>query len=204
VGLERGPLDLVSTIEELLERKSSGPGLESREYGRRDPSRWPRGTLYPQTLALISSTSGGLSVGIVRTRTQTTEFSLVLVACDVVHIKSCQIAYAPNSQQPSTSTRTAALTTKKARNQYNLSAIVCSNQIWEHYITSLLTFLFFTAFRAVFDVLLCSVYTLHSRDMPHSKLKAENKPCLQEITFVKFPRVLMWTTTSFTKVKKKN
>jgi hypothetical protein len=24
------------------------PGLESREYGRRDSSRWPRGTLYPQ------------------------------------------------------------------------------------------------------------------------------------------------------------
>jgi hypothetical protein len=45
VGLERGPLTLVSTIEELLERKSSGSGLESREYGRRDPSRWPRGTL---------------------------------------------------------------------------------------------------------------------------------------------------------------
>jgi hypothetical protein len=22
-------------------------GLESREYGRRVPSRWPRGTLYP-------------------------------------------------------------------------------------------------------------------------------------------------------------
>jgi hypothetical protein len=34
----------VSTIEELLERKSSGSGLESREYGRRDPSRLPRGT----------------------------------------------------------------------------------------------------------------------------------------------------------------
>jgi hypothetical protein len=33
VGLERGPLSLVSTIEELLERKSSGSGLESREYG---------------------------------------------------------------------------------------------------------------------------------------------------------------------------
>jgi hypothetical protein len=28
----------VSTIEELLERRSSGSGLESREYGRRDPS----------------------------------------------------------------------------------------------------------------------------------------------------------------------
>jgi hypothetical protein len=38
VGLERGPLSLVSTIEELLERKSSGSGLESREYGRRDHS----------------------------------------------------------------------------------------------------------------------------------------------------------------------
>jgi hypothetical protein len=38
-GLERGPLSLGSTIEELLERKSSGFGLESREYGRRDPSR---------------------------------------------------------------------------------------------------------------------------------------------------------------------
>jgi hypothetical protein len=38
VGLERGPFCLVSTIEELLERKSSGSGLESREYGRRDPS----------------------------------------------------------------------------------------------------------------------------------------------------------------------
>jgi hypothetical protein len=30
VGLERGPLSLVSTIEELLERKISGCGLESR------------------------------------------------------------------------------------------------------------------------------------------------------------------------------
>jgi hypothetical protein len=38
VGLERGPLSLVSTIEELLGRKRSGSGLESREYGRRDPS----------------------------------------------------------------------------------------------------------------------------------------------------------------------
>jgi hypothetical protein len=34
VGLERGPHSLVSTIEEL-ERKSSGSGLENRDYGRR-------------------------------------------------------------------------------------------------------------------------------------------------------------------------
>jgi hypothetical protein len=39
VGLEWGPLSLVSTTEELLERKSSGCGLESLDYGRRDKSR---------------------------------------------------------------------------------------------------------------------------------------------------------------------
>jgi hypothetical protein len=33
VGLERGPLSLVSATEELLGRKSSGSGLESQEYG---------------------------------------------------------------------------------------------------------------------------------------------------------------------------
>jgi hypothetical protein len=35
VGLERGPLNLVGTTEELLGRKSKGSGLENREYGRR-------------------------------------------------------------------------------------------------------------------------------------------------------------------------
>jgi hypothetical protein len=79
VGLERGQLSLVSTTEELLERKSSGSGLENREYGRRDLSRWQRGTLYPQKVALTSLTSGGRSVGIVRSRTQSTEFSFSLV-----------------------------------------------------------------------------------------------------------------------------
>jgi hypothetical protein len=59
VGLERGPLSLVSTTEELLGSKNSGCGLENREYGRRVPSRWPRGTLYPQKVALTSPTSGG-------------------------------------------------------------------------------------------------------------------------------------------------
>jgi hypothetical protein len=70
VGLERGPLSLATTTEELLGRKSSGSGLENREYSRRYPSRWPRGTLYPQKLAITSPTSGGRSVGIVRSRTQ--------------------------------------------------------------------------------------------------------------------------------------
>jgi hypothetical protein len=79
VSLERGPLCLVSTIEELLDRKGSGSDLESREYGRRVPSRWPRGTFYPQNLALTSPTSGGRSVGRVRSRTQDTEFNFLRV-----------------------------------------------------------------------------------------------------------------------------
>jgi hypothetical protein len=77
VGLERGPLSLMSTTEELLERKSSGSGLEIREYGRRYQSRWPRGTLYPQNLELTSPTIGSRSTGIVRSRTEATEFSLI-------------------------------------------------------------------------------------------------------------------------------
>jgi hypothetical protein len=71
VGLERGPLSLVSRIEELL--GSSGSGLEIREYDRRDLLRRPRDTLYPGRLAPTSSTIGGRSVGIVRSRTQATE-----------------------------------------------------------------------------------------------------------------------------------
>jgi hypothetical protein len=69
--LERGPLSLVSTIEELLGRKSSCSGLWNRDYGRRDPSQWSHGTLYPQKLALPSPTIGG------RSGSQATEFSLV-------------------------------------------------------------------------------------------------------------------------------
>jgi hypothetical protein len=74
VGLEQGPLSLVSTIEELLGRNSSGSGLENREYGRGDQLRLPRDTLYQQKLALISPTRGGCSVGIVRLQTKATEF----------------------------------------------------------------------------------------------------------------------------------
>jgi hypothetical protein len=48
VCLERGSLNLVITTEELLGRNSIDCGLESREYFRRDPSRWPRGTFYQQ------------------------------------------------------------------------------------------------------------------------------------------------------------
>jgi hypothetical protein len=44
VDVNRGPLSLVSTIEELHERKSNSSGLENRDYGRRDLLQWPRDT----------------------------------------------------------------------------------------------------------------------------------------------------------------
>jgi hypothetical protein len=69
VGLERGPLSLASTTEELLERKNNGSGLENRDYGRRGFA-----VLITQKLALTWPTSGGRSVGIVLSWTQATEF----------------------------------------------------------------------------------------------------------------------------------
>jgi hypothetical protein len=44
-----------------------------------EPPPWLRNALYPQELALTSPTSGGRSVGIVRSRTEATEFVLVIV-----------------------------------------------------------------------------------------------------------------------------
>jgi hypothetical protein len=79
VGLKRGPLSLVSTIEELRERKSKGPGQENRDYDRGDPSRWPRDTVYPQKLTLTADKRLSLGRYIVLSRTQATEFVFV---CD--------------------------------------------------------------------------------------------------------------------------
>jgi hypothetical protein len=58
----------------FLHTEAPSPGLEIREYGRWDPTRWPRGTLYPQKLALTSPTSGGYVMAIVSSRTQATQF----------------------------------------------------------------------------------------------------------------------------------
>jgi hypothetical protein len=49
------------------------PGLENRDYGRGDPLRWPRDTLYQLKLALTSPAGCCSSVGIVLLRTKTTE-----------------------------------------------------------------------------------------------------------------------------------
>jgi hypothetical protein len=75
---EQGPLRLMRTIEELLEWKSSGSGLENGDNDHGNLLRSPRNTLYRQKLALTSPTSGGCSVGIVRLQTKATEFSFFL------------------------------------------------------------------------------------------------------------------------------
>jgi hypothetical protein len=79
VGLERGSFSLVTTTEELLGRNISGFGLENREYGRGNPLRWPRDTLYPQKLALTSPICGGRLVDIGGLRNKTTEFFVCFV-----------------------------------------------------------------------------------------------------------------------------
>jgi hypothetical protein len=79
VVLERGPHSLVSTIEELLGRNNNDSGLENRDYGRGNPLRWPRDTIYPQKSALTSPKRGGRSVGTICLRTKATEF--VLFVC---------------------------------------------------------------------------------------------------------------------------
>jgi hypothetical protein len=43
---------------------------ENRINGRGDPLRWPRDTVYPRGLALVSPTGGGRSVDVVRLRTE--------------------------------------------------------------------------------------------------------------------------------------
>jgi hypothetical protein len=72
VGLERGPLSDYNWG--AIWKKSSCSGLEIREYGRRDLSRWPLGNVCPRKLALSSPTCGGRSVGIVCSGTQATDF----------------------------------------------------------------------------------------------------------------------------------
>jgi hypothetical protein len=52
-------------------------GLEIQVYGRRDLSRWPRGILYPQKLALTSLTIGGPLACRIRLRNQATDFSFL-------------------------------------------------------------------------------------------------------------------------------
>jgi hypothetical protein len=72
---ERGPLSLVITIEELLGRKSIGSGLEAENTTAGICLADNATHSIRKTLALTSPTSGGRSVGIVRSFIEATKFS---------------------------------------------------------------------------------------------------------------------------------
>jgi hypothetical protein len=71
VGLERDPLSLASTIEELLGRKRSGSCIKIEITAVGDRRTNYATPVYPLKLELISQAS---SVGVVRSWTQATEF----------------------------------------------------------------------------------------------------------------------------------
>jgi hypothetical protein len=62
VGLERGPPSLVITIEELLERKSSGSCLENRDYGLR--GSFALTTRHPSIRKKLALASGTHCIGV--------------------------------------------------------------------------------------------------------------------------------------------
>jgi hypothetical protein len=78
VGLELGSLSLVSTTEELLDRKVAAPvyKTENTAVGIRHANHVAPSIR--KKLAITSLTSGGRSVGVVRSRTQTMEFVVCL------------------------------------------------------------------------------------------------------------------------------
>jgi hypothetical protein len=127
VGLERGPLSLLSTIEELLERECSGSGLEIREYVREDPLHWPRDTFYPQ--------SGGRSVGVVCSLAEAMEFSFFIcwhrVALQLManHLYICIIACAFTSWLLKTCSRSRSYftTDDQSVSQY----VFVSSPLWD-------------------------------------------------------------------------
>jgi hypothetical protein len=88
VGLEQGPLSLVSTTEELLDRKVTAPGYKTEitAVGIRHADHVALSV--SKKLAITSPTNDGRSVGIVRSRSQTMEFSLVLALKVPLHIVS--------------------------------------------------------------------------------------------------------------------
>jgi hypothetical protein len=76
VGLERGPLSLVSTREELLDRKVAAPVQKTENTGVGSHHADHVAPSISKKLVIASPTSCGRSVGIVRSQTQTMDFFL--------------------------------------------------------------------------------------------------------------------------------
>jgi hypothetical protein len=83
VGLERGPLSLVITTEELFDRKVAAPVYKTENTVVGIHHADHVAPSIRKMLAITSPTSGGRSVGIVRLRTQTMEFSFLVFICQV-------------------------------------------------------------------------------------------------------------------------
>jgi hypothetical protein len=81
VGLERGPLSLVSTTEELLDKKVAAPvyKIENTAVGIRHADHVAP-SIRKSWQSLNRQAAVARSVGIVRSRTQATEFSFFSVS----------------------------------------------------------------------------------------------------------------------------
>jgi hypothetical protein len=77
VGLQRGPLRLVSKNGELLERRSSGSGIKTENTVVRISHA--DHVVHPQKLALTLQTSGRLSVVIVRSVSKTRQLIYIYI-----------------------------------------------------------------------------------------------------------------------------
>jgi hypothetical protein len=81
VGLERGPLSLVSTTDELLDRKVAAPVYKTENTAVGISHADHVASSIRKKLAITLPTSGGRSVGIVRSRTQAMEFIFEALSC---------------------------------------------------------------------------------------------------------------------------
>jgi hypothetical protein len=79
VGQERGPPSLVSTSEELLDRKVAAPVYKTENTAVGIHHADHVATSISKKLAITSLTSDGRSVGIVRSRTQTMEVFFMIM-----------------------------------------------------------------------------------------------------------------------------
>jgi hypothetical protein len=122
VGLERCPLCPMSPIMEVLERKNSCSTLINRDSAVGIPDA-DHVALCPQNLALTSQTSGCRSVGIVRSRTQTTEIVLFLLVGQSVSLFLSLLVEDFNCQGPRTAVRKSPFThvQKHSKNSSKIS-----------------------------------------------------------------------------------
>jgi hypothetical protein len=105
-----------------------GPVYKTEINGRGNSLRSPRNTLYPQKMALTSSTSGDHSVGIVRLRTKASEFSLVFSRLrGLLLVGYCNHEYRGSMLLQNVSKLLSEYTMLRPRRQYSLQQTILKN-----------------------------------------------------------------------------